>query len=372
MIIGGTLLSLYLALVAVQTVALPAVGASVALLLQGRKPLLLPSSDEEEEEDWWQNQTNLPPHDPEPEPEPEFQAEQQEFEEKQQEYEKTIHAYDFRLRDVVEELVGHVQFVTQRRFIGHEIHLREVEGIQLREVRYPADDFLVRPIQAGNLAELSFLLPSERALPPSIRKARFLAGDALVRMPAEAKPLTEEIHVPQYKTHMQVLYVLWDVSPSMFPDHDKWRRPVWQALLLRLQDKALRSEVPLYVRPFGSGVGDLIVSKNAADALAFRDTVMAPPWISGTDIDGAIQWAISDFSSVEYDEGDVVIITDGEDNRGLNTSRIRRALGNARLRLHSIMLGVENDKLRECSDVYQIVEEDLTVHPPIYAQEVAS
>ena len=295
------------------------------------------------------------------------QQRKDEWNQEQEQYEKQVHEFDFRLRDVVEDLVGHVNFTSQRRLVGHVIRQREVDGIKLREVGYPADDFIVRPITAGNLAELAFLLPGEKAFPQNIRRIRFLSGEALVRVPAEITPLTEEIHVPQYKTHNQVLYVLWDASPSMFPEYMPWRRPVWEAILLRLQDKALRANVPLYMRPFGWDVGRLRKSVSTADAMDFRRFVQRPSSINGTDISRAVQTSIADFSDFDYDEGDIIILTDGEDS-GLNPENIRKALESRNLRLHAIMLGVENDALRACADVYQIVEEDLTVHLPVHRE----
>jgi uncharacterized protein with von Willebrand factor type A (vWA) domain len=90
-----------------------------------------------------------------------------------------------------------------------------------------------------------------------------------------------------------------------------------------------------------------------------------PPVIGSTDIERAIMTAIAAHQGMEYTEGEIIIVTDGEDNGGINPTRVRKALVANRLKLHAIMLGVNNEKLRQCADVYQVVEQDLTVRSPV-------
>ena len=57
----------------------------------------------------------------------------------------------------------------------------------------------------------------------------------------------------------------------------------------------------------------------------------------------------------------------------MTTTTIRDRLGKAGIRLHSIMLDTENQKLRDASNVYQIVkmdEQGMFLHQPVVNEQV--
>lgn len=288
----------------------------------------------------------------------------------QKEWEEELHAHNWRLRDAVEELCGHVTFAVQRILAGYEKSGEKEVGFTTEEIPHPGNDMVVRPLR--DFSELPLLLPHEACLPEDIKWMRILSGDALIAAHAESKPIMEDIHSAKYKVVARVLYVLWDCSSSMgggrhgAANNWKWRVPVWKGVLLRLMEKALRGQVPICIRPFGPDVGPLTRVVTPAQAIAFRRVVLKDyPDMGGTDIGRALEVAIDDFSGFDYDTGDIILLTDGEDEGLDRANQIRHALDGSNLKLHALMLGVENESLRQLCDVYHVVESDLTVHAPV-------
>jgi len=373
------------ALLILVTTAILAVGGAgsylIARFIGGRRPQLpgptlpetppLPNNPEpevEEEEEVPdpapETKPPPPPKVPELAPSPDLTS----WDTVQKEWEEELHKHNFRLRDVIEELCGHVKPTRERILVGHRVTGAKAIGYTVAEVPYPADQDMIRPIRGFH--EAHRLLPSERALPLKIRRARIASGEALVSMWTETTAQMEDIHEPEYKVVLRTLDVLWDCSPSMKQGSAPWRGPVWKGVLLRLLEKAIRSNVPFNIRAFGGRVSPRAKVVTPAQALKFRKTILQDhPTISDTNIGAALARAIRDHDGREYTEGEIVIVTDGEDNHNLNPKAIRAALEKRRLRLHSIMLGVKNDSLRACSDVYQIVEKDLTVRAPVRRSE---
>ncbi len=279
-----------------------------------------------------------------------------------QEWEDYIGYYKPEIRDISVNMTGHVTFSDQLRLVGHIRTGAKEVGVDLVEVPYPTDTFLVRPIRSQD--EWPLLLPSETVLPPTILRSRVLTGEALVQVYAESRPIMEDVYEPEFESVHQVLHVLWDCSPSMFAyDHSTaWRTLVWQALMIRLMSKALRNGVPLYVRRFGGYCSEVIKIYTYSQAMDFRNQVLFDyRSISSTDIGGAIRTGLEDFDGGLG--GHMVLVTDGEDNGGLWPDEVRESLGD--VKLHALMLGVENDTLKECCDQYQVVQSNLILHRPV-------
>lgn len=267
-----------------------------------------------------------------------------------------------RVLEIAEVLCGNVDFTQRKVQVGFQKTGEKFVGVHTKEVPHPADDIDIRPMR--DMSEMDRLLPTEHVLDSDQQWMRMVSGEALVTAHVETTMLMEDVHSPQYKMVMQVLYVLWDVSPSMFNDEGRWRVPYWQAVLLTLLRKAMRENVLFLCRPFGNGAAKQIRVATPAQAIAFMRMVMEnPPMIGGTDIGDALNWSIKDYDEVEYDRGDVVLVSDGEHNGDMDPTTVRQAMSASNLRLHAIMLGVNNDLLRQACDVFQIVDQDGHPHP---------
>jgi hypothetical protein len=296
-------------------------------------------------------------------PPPSFVADTEEAEqlaEAQAELEAREAEQDFRLRDVIEEVTGHVKFTRKKVLVGYE-HLPSGEvSVHEREVPYPTGEFIIRPIRSPE--EQVYLLEQEKCFPPAVRRARVFSGEALVRVPAERHVKMEDIHKPKYREELQVLYPLLDLSGSMHSQENPWRPPVWMGIVFRLLDKAMRHEVPFYMRGFGSEVSPLTKLNSTRDALHWRQARLREgfPDMGGTNTTKALVAVLNDFKKVEYDKGDVILVSDGEDE-GLSWQDLRYMFDQANIKIHVIMLGQNNASLRKLAHSYQVVSEDLTV-----------
>jgi len=298
-----------------------------------------------------------------PPPPTSFIAEAEEAEqlaEAQAELEAREAEQDFRLRDVIEEVTGHVRFTRKKVLIGYEYLPSGEVSVHEREVPYPTGEFAVRPIRSPE--EQMYLLEQEKCFTPAIRRARVFSGEALVRVPVERHVKMEDIHKPKYREELQVLYPLLDCSGSMHGRENAWRPPVWMGVIFRLLDKAVRAEVPFYLRCFGTEVTPLTKINSTRDALHWRQARLQQgfPDMGGTNTTRALTTVLSDFQKVEYDKGDVILVSDGEDE-GLNWQDLRYMFDRANIKLHVIMLGQNNDSLRRLAHSYQVVSGDLTV-----------
>lgn len=291
------------------------------------------------------------------------EAAREEFFVEQQALWKQIRVDDFRIRDTIETLTMNIKFTGRKVLVGRRKTGEKFMGVFEEEVPYPCDEIRVRQIMGFH--ERHLLLPSELAYPPQIVNSRIASGEALVMVHIKQTPDLRELYEPVYETEIKTLYLLIDVSPSMWddlPDRKEWRVPLWRGLAMRLIERALASGAPCVVREFSTGCRERQVIMETAAARLYRKRLWNMPKGNGTDISDAIQTAIRDLQYVEYSTADIMIITDGED-KALSASKIRPLLEAANIKLHAIMLGVENNALRECCDMYQILEPDLTIQP---------
>lgn len=267
-----------------------------------------------------------------------------------------------RLAELAREAVSHVVFTTRMIQVGVVKTGERVVGVIPEESPTPADDLDVRPIR--NIAEIGDLLPAEQALDPDLLEIRVLTGEAIVRQHIVATPVMEDVFEPRWEVRRQALYLLLDVSPSMYPEWSDWKMPVWKAIGLSLLEHCLEAEAIFLEREFDQGQRDLIRVVTATDAAAMRQRILGMQYGAGTRIGPAIQAAITDFANESYDQADMVVLTDGEDD-AIAVDELRAALDQAHIRLHAILLGTENEKLRSLADVYQVIERGPKLHPPV-------
>jgi len=266
-------------------------------------------------------------------------------------------------QETVADITRNLRFSGKRVYLGTKKVDERFLGMQQVETLYPSDNMDVRPIQHPD--EMISMLPSEMAMDDDIFLGRLASGDLLVTTHTKTEPLMEDIYEPEFEQSIKIIYVLIDCSGSMF---DNWRTPMFKAIALKLLERAVRAQAPFMCRKFTDQVGGLHRAVTPTQARQVLNMVLNANDRGGTDIGSAILAAEQDFKGWKYTEADIMIITDGEDGGNVTAATIRDRLGKAGIRLHSIMLGTENQKLRDASNVYQIVETDeqgLFLHQPV-------
>ncbi len=257
---------------------------------------------------------------------------------------------------IVEAIVGRVEFCSKRVFVGNRPIDRSL-GLQEIEVPFPATGVRIRPMR--DMSELPALLPNELLAGEAIFLARLASDEAMVTVPTDEVEVFEETHEAVWRVQKRILYVLLDVSGSMFPDgsfEKDWRRFIWQPLILRLLEHAARNEAIFLYREFHDSVRVLHRAIGSDQVTTMREHLESVAEGNGTNIPAGIHAAIKDFEGEEYDEGEIVIVTDGENNQELDPVGLRQTLDVAKLKLHSILLGEKNEPLRAASDLSQIVK----------------
>jgi uncharacterized protein with von Willebrand factor type A (vWA) domain len=195
--------------------------------------------------------------------------------------------------------------------------------------------------------------------------ARLASGEMLVQVPVRNIPMMEDVHEAQYKDIVHTVYVLLDVSPSMY--EAAWRPPVWKALTIKVLLDALRMEATFTIRPFDQGIAPASTAISPVQVLNLARSIERASAGSGTNILNALKVAMGDFSKMEYDTADLLIITDGEDQQQM-ADIMRPLLAKHRVKLHAVMLGLDNKALQAACDTYQILEntpEGLKLHPVV-------
>lgn len=292
-----------------------------------------------------------PPKQPDP-PRPESP-------EKQQAAGKTSDP-ETQIREIIQQIISHIHFSAKRVLVGRRVVGQRSLGFEHKEVAHPADDVLIRPI--FNPSEIADILAPELAADDDILYGRIASGEALVAKPLEEREIFEDIYEDVYEDRRRILYVLLDISLSMFPEcseiNGKWRPKIWRPLTLTLLEYAFGEEVIFLLREFSGKVGRLYQITNREQMRELQTRLSSVGGEPCTNIPLAISAAISDFKKQDYNEAEIVIITDGENNHDIDIPDLRGKLEGAGIRLHAVLLGVKNDALRAVADVYQIIEKN--------------
>lgn len=273
-----------------------------------------------------------------------------------------------RLAAVIAEVVSHVAFTAKRIQVGTVKTGQRAIGVVEDEVPYTSDDADIRPMR--DLTELPQLTHAEFGQPPELMLVRIATGEAQVQTNIECTPVYEDVFEPAWEERRRVLYVLRDRSGSMF--ETVWRIPVWQGIVTALVRRSRQAEAVYLMRDFDDKVFDCIRVTTDEEGEALIRFVCSSTASGGTKIPPAIEAAIKDLSTESYDQADIVIVSDGEDQGGLNPAQISARLRESKIRLHAILLGANNDALRACADVYQIIQPDLTFQPPVRKEAVST
>ncbi|MFC1608897.1 hypothetical protein ACFL3M_01785 [Patescibacteria group bacterium] len=173
--------------------------------------------------------------------------------------------------------------------------------------------------------------------------------------------ITEELIRPEYygavKRMIKRMYILWDISPSMYewkwgrmkmPNGEIGLRDTWaRAILASLLSDAIEGAAEYYLRPFSSSVHKLRSATNEKDAEKLLSWVVGGGARgSGTSIGRAVRTAVDDIHRFKNDNikmNHILLVTDGEDNGGLTRDYLVNSLG-SNVTLSVVLIGVEYDE----------------------------
>lgn len=252
------------------------------------------------------------------------------------------------------KIAENIQFTKKQILVGTKRVGARAVGVLQEEVPYPSDTIDIRPMR--DISELGSVLSSEWALDDDIFDAKLAMGELLTQVPVQNTLLMEDVYEPEYRDVVRTLYVLLDVSPSMFfQTGESWRIPIWKGTTVRLLLDAVAKGATFTLRFFSNTVSKEHQVVNLDQAISLGKKILNASEGSGTDIGLALRAALTDIKEMNYDLADIFIITDGEDEGGLSAS-FRGILVENRIKLHALMLGSNNEALRACCDSYQIVE----------------
>jgi len=332
-------------------------------LTDNQSPLLPPPPEsespppEEEEEE--------PPPPPPPSKSPEEIRREKEEEEAARK-QTAEEAYQQRLEKAVDMLTSHIVFAKRRELVGTRVVYEKASGRREVEGDIPEAGFIVRPIHG--MDELPLLDPFELTLDDDIFFERLATGSAMVRVPVEHKPIMRRVHREVYEEKVQVVYLLLDSSGSMGDGYDPWKPPVWRGILRRIIASAHRIQATTMLRLFTGEIGSIFRTDDGKtetkDLLRVVES-LAPD--GGTNLGAALLAAIQDMKELKFDQADIIMVTDGEDDN-FEYAAVRKQLDEAKIRLHVIMLGTKNERLRHAADIYQIVDANLNVQLPVRRQ----
>jgi hypothetical protein len=345
-------------------VSLSAVAAALAATMVGIKVRRGKKGKPEDQPKPEPPETEPPPQSEPPPAEPPPQEEKGETQEDRARAEEA--AGVTKLKRAVDMLTRHIVFAKRRELVGTRVVYEHAGGRREVEAEIPETGYLTRPIQG--LDELPLLDPMELTLDDDILFERLATGSAMVVVPTTHVPIMRRVHRKVYEEKVRVVYLLLDSSGSMSSGHSPWKPPVWNGVMRRIISTAHNTQATIMLRLFSGNVGPLQRTDTgqveASDLLRLVEELDPD---GGTNIGVALEAAIADIDTLKFDSADIIMVSDGEDSN-FDYETIRRKLDDAGIRLHVIMLGVNNDRLRRAADIYQIVEENLTVQLPVSRQ----
>ena len=252
---------------------------------------------------------------------------------------------DAMIRRIAQSLSGDMRnilsFANRTHVQLDTIDLNKSRDVEQRS--YPADKFEIERMDGSS--EFSDILPEE------------LAGEDDIFY---AQLRDESFNVIRHYEEVEKLkrlYALVDVSGSMRESMSGGTRIQWAAgVMLRLLMRAKAGEAELLMRLFGNSAHELHTVTTPEEASRLIDTlVRLRDWDESTNIQQALQTAVSDIDAAEseIDTSDILLISDGESH--LDIEWLKRTFGTDK-RLHVSMIGKENPILADKSIVasYQV------------------
>lgn len=237
-----------------------------------------------------------------------------------------------RLTEIPRTTLEVLYLASKQEDIHFDLAVEQKEEI----VPYPAAK--MEMVQVMDVSELTSLSPDQLALDDDSFYMR-LATQTLMR------PQYSEVYVTTRKR----LYVLLDISPSMFGpkgimsdgnERDTWAR----GLVVSLLQDAADGNAEYFFRQFADETYRQYSARNEEEAEALLSRIAnKPEQASGTNIGKALLVAVKDIRSQPLDPtyvSHVLLITDGDDQRGLKRADIVKALGK-KIKLHVVLVGTK-------------------------------
>lgn len=158
-----------------------------------------------------------------------------------------------------------------------------------------------------------------------------------------------------YDDRFKRLYILLDVSPSMtdlpwgamtLPNGEAGLRDTWaRAIVAGLLVEAVDGYAEYFLRPFAGNVHPAHSAVSKSEALTLLSWIVDnnKSMGGGTNIGAAVKTAVSDIRERQSNDvrmNHILLITDGDDNQGLNRQELETALG-ADIELHVVLIGTD-------------------------------
>lgn len=209
---------------------------------------------------------------------------------------------------------------------------------KLEAVSYPTMrmDF----VQVSQVSQLPYVSPNQMVYDDDLFYHKFVT-DQLIR------PEYYDV-VEKFKR----LYILWDISPSMwdpqhgtmrFPDGETGVRDMWaRAMLASLLMDAVGGRAEYFLRPFSNSIHDLQCAVDPSEATRLLSWIVkGGVQASGTNIGQAVTTAVKDIrdrQAFDIRMNHILLITDGDDQCGLTREYLVKALG-PDVKLHVVLIG---------------------------------
>lgn len=273
--------------------------------------------------------------------------------------------------EIIDAVINYIPFTQTQIQVGVEQVGDSVIGVRHEECPWPTDRLDVRPLRS--IEEIANVMPSERRGGVELQMIRALSGGMLVPAYEEEHIITKPEFKPVYRRANTAVYVLLDVSPSMYPGHgEPWREKVAKGTAIGILEKAMREKATFMIRTFAGTVSPLATLSPTDDPVVIKkwvESIQSFGPVENTCINPAIMAAVGDFADEKEkrDAVEIVILTDGEDNN-ISPDAVRTALAENNMRLHAVLLGIKNDALRGCADTFIEVTSSSYVKPAVYRQ----
>lgn len=261
---------------------------------------------------------------------------------------------------LIASILAHLSLARRQVIVGYRQEQGPVTGFEIVEPGYLTGESEIRFMR--DMSELPYMIPGQDTGDELLDLVTLALGERLVEVPIERVPVHSRLEVPITRWAEQIIYLLVDFSPSMYPSHDPWKTPIWRGLCVKLLEHALHQGITVRLRFFDNGVSRLYEAKEPGDYHNLISVVRRVNEGSGTDITNALHQAIEDLQIDSFDAAQIMIITDGED-RSLSAVDIRQRLDDAGVTLHAVMLGIDNQSLASASHKSQRIPEAGRIDP---------
>ena len=243
---------------------------------------------------------------------------------------------------LLEDIVKATTFTSRMMQVGERI-----VGTQEVPSDIPADDIAVRSMRG--MGELPRVLAKVQMLPDDMFYAQAAAGQLPVLEHIEQVSLTE----PIYDKCRKVLLVVQDVSLSM-QEHNRIQWAI--RLNQRLIDRCGQEDAAYVLLPFSGTPDNPYTARNEPERKDLLGSLTRVLGLSptGTNIDAALDEALSHLEQQKYNEIRILLVTDGTE--GISDMTVGRFQSSGAF-LHTVAINPQGDMLRHVSQRYDVLRD---------------